>query len=98
MNTVTLTIPTSSRLPDNGQWTNRFKIHSSSSNRVYTIAQNKTKKHFGCSCPGWIYHRKCNHLTQLGLPNHEVPVNVIMNSPAPAINFAPATATTPVNA
>jgi hypothetical protein len=92
MNTVTLIIPTTSRLEDNAQWTNRFKIHSESSNRVYTIAQNKTKKHFGCSCPGWIHNRKCKHLTQLGLPNYEVPVNVIMNTPTPTITFAPAMA------
>lgn len=60
-------------LPDNNEWTNRFEIRSSSSNRVYTIAQHKTKKHWGCSCPGWRSHRKCKHLSAVGVPNHEVP-------------------------
>ena len=92
---VTLNVPSSSRLPDNGQWTNRFKIHSASSNRVYTIAQNKTHRHFGCSCPAWIYHRKCKHLTALGLPNHSVPVEVNMIAPAPVLAFANSNATTP---
>lgn len=60
-------------LPDNAQWQNRFEIHSETSNRVYTIAQNKAKKHWGCSCPGWIYKRKCKHLEALGIPSHSVP-------------------------
>jgi hypothetical protein len=60
-------------LPDNGQWQNRFEVRSESSNRVYTIAQHKDKKHWGCSCPGWLSRRKCKHLTAVGVPNHEVP-------------------------
>ena len=60
-------------LPDNDQWRHRFEIHSESSNRVYTVAQHKTKKHWACSCPGWKAHRKCKHLTAIGVPNNEVP-------------------------
>jgi hypothetical protein len=60
-------------LPDNKLWTNRFEIRSSSSNRVYIIAQNKTKGHFACSCPGWLSHRTCKHLKAIGLPCFEVP-------------------------
>lgn len=60
-------------LPDNGQWTNRFEIKSESSNRLYVIAQNKVKRHWGCSCPGFKIHRKCKHLTALSLPNYEKP-------------------------
>jgi hypothetical protein len=52
-------------LPDNAQWKNRFKIESESSNRLYVIAQNKSKGHWGCSCMGWIRNRKCKHLTAL---------------------------------
>jgi len=60
-------------LPDKEQWQNRFEVRSSSSNRVYIIAQHKIKKHWGCSCPGWKAHRKCKHLTAVGIPNHEQP-------------------------
>jgi hypothetical protein len=60
-------------LPDNDQWTNRFEIKSESSNRVYIVAQNKKKKHFGCSCPGYKRHRTCKHLKTIGLPTNELP-------------------------
>ena len=63
-------------LPDNDQWTNRFEIRSQSSNRVYVVAQNKKKRHFGCSCPGYRRFRKCKHLQVLGLPCHEKPHEV----------------------
>jgi hypothetical protein len=60
-------------LPDNDQWTNRFKVHSETSNRVYIIAQNKKKHHFACSCPGWKRYRHCKHLEAIGLPGYEKP-------------------------
>jgi hypothetical protein len=84
---VTLNVPTTSRLPDNGQWTNRFEIRSQSSNRIYVVAQNKAKRHFGCSCKGWIFHRKCKHLETLGLPAYERPVEITMVDKK-AIEFA----------
>lgn len=65
--------PGAPRLPDNGQWTNRFEIQSESSDRVYTIAQNKKRGHWGCSCPAWRTRRKCKHLRSLGLPEFEQP-------------------------
>ena len=65
-------------LPDNAQWTNRFEIRSASSNRVYTIAQHKKKKHWGCSCPGWRRWRNCKHLEELALPGHETPHEVLL--------------------
>ena len=49
-------------LPDNAQWTNRVEIKSSSSSRLYIVAQHKTNGSFGCSCPGWKAHRHCKHL------------------------------------
>lgn len=52
-------------LPDNAQYTNRFEIKSSSSNRLYVIAQNKNTGVWSCGCPGWIIHRKCRHLTSI---------------------------------
>lgn len=78
---TTLAIPPGAeRLPDNDQWTNRFEIKSESSNRVYIIAQHKSKGHWGCSCPGWRTRRKCKHLTALGLPALEVPHQVTIAS------------------
>jgi len=68
----TVYIPKEVRLPDKGQWQNRFEVHSEGSNNVWTIAQHKEKKHWGCSCPGWKAHRKCKHLAAVGVPNHEV--------------------------
>ncbi len=67
-------IPHSSlKLPDNDRYTNRFEIHSESSDRVYIVAQDKKKKFWACSCMGWIRYRKCKHLDAMGLPNHQIP-------------------------
>jgi hypothetical protein len=54
--------PNAIRLPDKGEWTNRFEIHSESSGRVYVVAQNIKTQKFGCSCPGYCTKRKCKHL------------------------------------
>lgn len=66
-------------LPDNDQWQFRFQVESETSNRLYVIAQNKKKKHWGCSCPGWKRFKQCKHLEALGIPGKEQPfeVNVI---------------------
>ena len=63
-------------LPDNDLWKNRFEIKSESSNRIYVIAQNKSKKHWGCSCPAWRIRRTCKHLATLNLPAFEKPMEV----------------------
>lgn len=63
-------------LPDTDQWQYRFEVESESSNRVYIVSQNKNKKHWGCSCPGWKSKRRCKHLTALGIPGNEVPYEV----------------------
>lgn len=60
-------------LPDNDQWQNRFTVKSGSSNRLYTIAQNKKNRYWGCSCPGWKAHRHCKHLDALGIPGDQKP-------------------------
>jgi len=67
-------------LPANGQWENRFHVRSASSNRKYVVSQNKDKRHWGCSCRGWTTHRKCKHLTSLGLPPHEQPYEIALKA------------------
>ena len=52
-------------LPDNKTHRFRFEIKSESSNRLYIIAQHKSNLTWGCSCPGWIRHRSCKHLTAI---------------------------------
>jgi hypothetical protein len=52
-------------LPDNKQYTNRFEINSETSDRVYTVAQRKSNGEWCCSCPGWIRHRHCKHLSAI---------------------------------
>ncbi len=73
MNQLTIRINREVALPDNDQWQHRFTIKSESSDRLYTVSQNKTKKHWGCSCPGYRTRRHCKHLEQIGLPTHETP-------------------------
>ena len=55
----------STLLPDNDQWINRFQVRSTSSSSLYTIAQRRADKTWGCSCVGWRNHRKCKHLTDV---------------------------------
>ncbi len=62
---VATQIGCSEMLPDNDQWINRFQIKSSSSSSIYTIAQRRSDKTWGCSCVGWRNHRKCKHLTDV---------------------------------
>jgi hypothetical protein len=67
-------------LPDNDQWQNRFEVRSETSDRIYIIAQNKKKKHWGCSCMSWRRYRKCKHLTAVGVPNYEKPFEVLVKT------------------
>lgn len=60
-------------LPDNDQWENRFEIRSETSDRIYVIAQNIKKRHWGCSCPAYRTRRSCKHLRAIGLPENERP-------------------------
>jgi len=70
---ISIRVPNQSLLPDNDQWTNRFHIRSESSDRVYTVAQNKSGGWWGCNCMGWIRHKNCKHLRELGLPGNHQP-------------------------
>ncbi len=75
---ITLHVPSHDRLPDNKLWENRFEIRSEKSNRIYVIAQNKAKRHWGCSCPRYCTTRTCKHLKALALPEHEKPYEVLI--------------------
>lgn len=72
-NIPVLRISSDVALPDNARYTNRFEIRSESSDRIYIVSQDKNKKHWCCSCMGWIRFRKCKHLEAIGLPNFEQP-------------------------
>jgi hypothetical protein len=50
------------RFPDDAQWKNKFGVRSESSGKVYVVSQNKQTGKWGCSCPGYLIHRKCKHL------------------------------------
>jgi hypothetical protein len=78
-NAPSLYIPPTDALPDNRDYTNRFEIKSETSNRKYIVSQHITKRHWCCSCMGWIRFRKCKHLGALSLPAYEQPheVNVV---------------------
>lgn len=81
--TVYIELPQDARLlPDNAQWENRFQIKSSSSNKLYTIAQNKQKRHWACDCMGWVRHRTCKHLNKLELPCHCQPYEATLPASA----------------
>jgi len=60
-------------LPDTAAYVNRFEIKSETSDRVYIVAQSKTGRWWSCSCHGWLRHKKCKHLTALGLPSNHQP-------------------------
>ncbi len=75
-----LRVSQSMMLPDSDQWQNRFEIKSETSNRVYVIAQNKKRRHWGCSCPSYRTRRRCKHLEEIGLPTNEVPYEALIRS------------------
>lgn len=56
---------------DNTLYTNRFKIKSESSNRLYLVAQHKQSRKWTCSCTGWITRRYCKHLRSFGIPESQ---------------------------
>ena len=69
------------RLEDNAAWTNRFQVKSESSGSLYTIAQSKSGRFWGCNCPGWIRHKKCKHLQTLELPFYQQPYEATLPAP-----------------
>jgi len=60
-------------LPDITQWTNRYAICSLTSSRTYIVAQNCKTRKWGCSCPGYIFRKKCKHLIkECGLSENQI--------------------------
>jgi hypothetical protein len=49
-------------LPDNAQWTNRIEIRSSTSSRLYIVAQRKSDGSWHCSCAGNKSYQHCKHI------------------------------------
>lgn len=45
-------------------WTHRLLIAGSTGNQ-YTVSMRVSDQVWGCSCPGWIFHRRCQHLDQM---------------------------------
>jgi hypothetical protein len=77
-----LRVPLTALLPDRADWTNRFGICSSPSDRGHVIAQNKSGRYWGCSCQSWSRHRTCGHLTALRLPSFEKAYEVALRASA----------------
>lgn len=72
-----LTATTEDKISKNG-WV-RLAVVKSSSNPTagYNIGRRRTKNGIetGCSCKGWIFHRKCKHLTAFlagSIPSHAI--------------------------
>ena len=80
MANLTLYVPSDLRLPDNAQYTNRFEVKSETSNRKYTVAQNKSGRWWACGCSGWIRWKHCKHLRNMGLPGSHVPFEAKLES------------------
>lgn len=44
------------------KWIKKWKVNSSSSDRIYTVAIDKNGN-YGCSCPAWKFRRQeCKHI------------------------------------
>jgi hypothetical protein len=56
-------------LPDSDRYKIRFKVASSSSNRLYLVSFDNAPgaRWWTCSCRGNIRHGQCKHLTACGL-------------------------------
>lgn len=54
-------------LPDSDRYKCRFKVRSSSSNRLYLVSYDAAAGYWTCSCRGNIRHGQCKHLTAAGL-------------------------------
>lgn len=73
---MTIYVKQEAKLPDNQSFTNRFRIKSESSNRLYTIAQSISGRWWACECRGWISHKHCKHLDVLCLPGNYTPKEI----------------------
>jgi hypothetical protein len=72
-------------LPDTATHRLRMEIESESSGNVYVVSQRMKKDgttQFECGCRGWIFHRKCKHLTAM-TPALEQAVKLLDGGAAP---------------
>lgn len=79
-------------LTDNPGWKNSLGIRSSSSNKMYTVAQRATSGEWCCSCLGWIMSQKrgtftCKHLDAMRpVLSAAFPTNRTQEPPANTVN------------
>lgn len=61
------------RLPDSDRYKMRFKVRSSSSNKLHLVSWDAAPgaKYWVCSCLGCISHGDCKHLKSIGLWGRE---------------------------
>ena len=52
-------------LPDTDKHRFRMDIPSETSDSIYVVSQRISNGNFECGCKGWIFHRKCKHLTAI---------------------------------
>jgi len=51
------------KLADSNTHVMRIEIRGETSNRKYIVAKRNTAlKRWECSCPGWIFSKKCKHI------------------------------------
>lgn len=87
-------------LEDNKTHRFRMEITSSSSDKMYIVAQAKYSNEWQCSCPGWIFKKKdkprgCKHLRTM-LPSLEAIDAMGIETAAPAPAPAPVIKAKPV--
>jgi hypothetical protein len=59
---------TARKEPDTDTHECRFKVPSSSSDKLYLVSRKITTQKWQCSCPSWCTRRYCHHLEDLGIP------------------------------
>lgn len=80
MANIVLRVAQTALLPDTKDRVNRFKIHSSTSDHTYIVAQHRTGRWWSCGCHGWIRWKHCHHLDELGLPGNHTPYEALLES------------------
>lgn len=77
-------------LPDTNTHRLRMEIQSETSDNVYVVSQRMLKSggtQFECGCKGWIFKRKCKHLTNM-TPMLEQAARLLDGGKAPKAQIA----------